>query len=328
MSSLPDSQATSGTPQRKRRHWFDLIGLLAIIVLAWSALGSMAALFQQAPGTVAALPTQTGIEFTPTAIVPTATLNMTATYIQAQREAAAALAALAPTVTPLSGDRGQSTFDSNRDGNTEIYLTDADGSDPRRLTDDPASDDGTVVELLAPEVVAATDTAAGGLVADVQHYENNEYAISFDYPATWETYSKQDALSVNALSVENMIIGVTEPGSNLNIRMAVVVETGGPDSYSDDQYRDYAQMLDQASPRAMANFEKISDDIITVGGVRALEYVFKYDPQMGTGLDEIRQISVVRNGNAFTLSCGAPVGEFDAVNKDAFDLIVRSFRFE
>lgn len=173
-----------------------------------------------------------------------------------------------------------------------------------------------------------TVTPVGGLVAENQHYKNLEYAFSFDYPAAWKTYSIQDALSAKAIMADNMIIGVTKPGSNYNIRMALTVETGGPDSFSDDEYRSYAQMLDQASPSGMAKFQKISDEIITIGGVRALEYVFKYDPQLGTGLDQIRQISVVWKGNAFTLSCGAPVGEFDAVNNDAFDLIVRSFRFE
>jgi len=187
----------------------------------------------------------------------------------------------------------------------------------------------TVPETTAPaEVSEEVATSVVDLATDAQHYENTEYTISFDYPAVWKTYSKQDALSVNAIVADNMIVGVTKPGSNYNIRMALTVETGGPDSFSDDQYRNYAQTLDQASPGLTTNFQKISDDIITIGGVRALEYVFKYDPQMGTGLDEIRQISVVRNGYVFTLSCGAPVGEFDAVNKAAFDLIVRSFKFE
>ena len=178
----------------------------------------------------------------------------------------------------------------------------------------------------APTV--APTPSVGGLVADAQHYNNPEYGIGFDYPAGWETYSYQDALSVNAIAAENMIIGVTRPGSDYMIRMAITVETGGPDSFSDDEYRQYARLLDEASPSAMASFQKISDNIITIGGVRALEYVFIYDPQLGTGLDQIRQIGVVWKGYAFTLSCGAPAGEFDAVNKEAFDLIVRSFRFD
>lgn len=194
----------------------------------------------------------------------------------------------------------------------------------KQETTTPAVEEATAPEGTGEEAV----TSVGGFVADTQHYENLEYAISFDYPAAWKTYSKQDALSVKAIAADNMIIGVTKPGSNYNIRMAVTVETGGPDSFSDEEYRNYAQMLDQASPSGMAKFQKISDEIITIGGVRALEYVFQYDPQLGTGLDQIRQISVVWKGKAFTLSCGAPVGEFDAVNKDVFDLIVRSFRFD
>ena len=38
------------------------------------------------------------------------------------------------------GTPGKISFDSTRDGNTEIYVMDADGSDPTRLTDNPAID--------------------------------------------------------------------------------------------------------------------------------------------------------------------------------------------
>ena len=62
----------------------------------------------------------------------------------------AGLAALALTVSlatlaarseaAFPGTPGKIGFDSTRDGNTEIYVMDADGSDPTRLTDNPAID--------------------------------------------------------------------------------------------------------------------------------------------------------------------------------------------
>ena len=46
-----------------------------------------------------------------------------------------------PTITPLTPlGGGVIAFTSERDGNSEIYIMNADGSDPRRLTHDPAYD--------------------------------------------------------------------------------------------------------------------------------------------------------------------------------------------
>ncbi|MEO8394979.1 MAG: TIR domain-containing protein [Chloroflexota bacterium] len=76
----------------------------------------------------------------------TATLDNAATYAQVQHNAAATLTAIAltptntPKVTPNGGGRGQIAFYTNRDGNYEIYVMNADGSDPRRLTNNAAMD--------------------------------------------------------------------------------------------------------------------------------------------------------------------------------------------
>jgi dipeptidyl aminopeptidase/acylaminoacyl peptidase len=68
-----------------------------------------------------------------------------------------------PTRTPtLAGVTGQIVFHSERDGNFEIYIMDADGSDQRRLTDDPAND---VFASLSPD---------GQLIAFVSDRGGNE----------------------------------------------------------------------------------------------------------------------------------------------------------
>lgn len=53
-------------------------------------------------------------------------------------------ATLTPTVSPgpPTGLPGVIAFVSDRDGNAEIYLMNADGSDPTNLTKNPASDSG------------------------------------------------------------------------------------------------------------------------------------------------------------------------------------------
>ncbi len=175
----------------------------------------------------------------------------------------------------------------------------------------------------APQVVAP---AAAPVVAP-KHYVSADHGFEFDYPADWTIYTASDAEAVQAQGTQNMVVGITQPGSHLHVRLAITVETGGPEHFSDAEYRSYAQALDARSSNFMRNFQKISDRIISIGGAHALEYVFKYDPNVGTGMDQIRQISVVRGGKAISLSCGAPPAQVAAANK-AFDQVVSTFKLQ
>jgi len=47
---------------------------------------------------------------------------------------------ITPGNLPLASSNGVIAFSSSRDGNLEIYVMDADGSNPRRLTNDDAAD--------------------------------------------------------------------------------------------------------------------------------------------------------------------------------------------
>src|SRR5664279_6079755 len=53
---------------------------------------------------------------------------------------ASGISAQAQSPTPMGGGHGQIAFYSERDGNAEIYLIDSDGTNVRRLTNNPATD--------------------------------------------------------------------------------------------------------------------------------------------------------------------------------------------
>lgn len=187
------------------------------------------------------------------------------------------------------------------------------------------------IEEKSPAPVATptpTTTPTPRPTTELKHYSNPQYGFSFDYPIDWEIISKQEAEKAGALGVENLIVVLAKNGSNYRIRVGISVEKGVPVSFSEEDYQNYARMLDEASPRYMYNFQKVSHRIITVSGTKALEYVFIYDPRIGSGLDQIKQVSVVKNGKAYHISCGTPPTEFDKTNKETFELIIKSFNIE
>ena len=57
----------------------------------------------------------------------------------------------------MSPDGTLLTFESGRDGNSEIYVTNADGTEPRRLTDNPADDRASAISHDNSRVVFASD---------------------------------------------------------------------------------------------------------------------------------------------------------------------------
>lgn len=158
-------------------------------------------------------------------------------------------------------------------------------------------------------------------------YSNLEYGFSFNYPSNWQTYSKDDAMAVGANGLANFVIGIRKIGENLDSRIAISIETGGPTTFSEEQYRQYASMLTEQSSSMMSQFKAISSKIIKIDDNTALEYIFSYDPSLGRGLDKIRQITIVKNGKAYSLSCGSPINKYDTTNKEVFDVIIKSFSF-
>ena len=61
-------------------------------------------------------------------------------------------------------EQGPFAFVSTRDGNPEIYLAEPDGSDPRRLTNDPAADGQPAWSPDASLIAFASDRAGGGAI--------------------------------------------------------------------------------------------------------------------------------------------------------------------
>ncbi|MBW8012695.1 MAG: hypothetical protein FVQ83_15875 [Chloroflexi bacterium] len=105
---------------------------------------------------------------------PTATNTATNTAIPSNTPT------ITPTPTQIGGGGGQIAFSSIRDGNFEIYMMNANGSDVRRLTDDLANDFSSTWSLDGEQIAFTSDrdgnleiyvmNASGG---DVSRLTNN-----------------------------------------------------------------------------------------------------------------------------------------------------------
>ena len=129
-SRNPEARHSSAVYRRVLLWAGTVTSILVIAALALNAINK---------GNLSATATPMATRTPPPTATDTSTPDLVATSVQVT-QAGATLTAQAPTPTLPEGGHGQIAFSTNRDGNDEIYVMDVDGSNPRRLTDDPAHD--------------------------------------------------------------------------------------------------------------------------------------------------------------------------------------------
>jgi Tol biopolymer transport system component/tRNA A-37 threonylcarbamoyl transferase component Bud32 len=147
------------------------------VTAAAASLGTAGAQAQQTDTAIAQInATAQSIQATDAALLanptatdtPTTTATATSTRTPTATHTATATATPAPTL--IGGGTGQIVFVSKRDGNNEIYLMNADGSNPVRLTDDAANDAFPAFSPDGNKIVFYTN----------RHGDNEIYAINAD----------------------------------------------------------------------------------------------------------------------------------------------------
>ncbi len=154
---------------------------------------------------------------------PSATLTDTPTRTPTTTRTPTATRTLTntPTDTPLptvfGGGRGQIAFFSNRDGNGEIYVMDADGKNLRRLTNNPAADEWPSWSPEGKQIAFTSNRDGNGEIyvmdadgTDIRRLTNNP---AYDWFPVWSPDGMQIAF-VSDREGNNEIYIMDPDGSN------------------------------------------------------------------------------------------------------------------
>lgn len=150
---------------------------------------------------------------------------------------------------------------------------------------------------------------------------NNTYnfnGISFNYSSSWQEISN--------IKTQDALVGVGDPDSvdeptNRVNTLVIVQKVPVPSNstfkqFYDDTYAKYAQD---------STFQTVSNKTIKVNGLTGYENVHKII--VNGVLKEERVIWLEKNGNVYTILCGALIGDFDSQQAN-FNTVINSFHIQ
>jgi hypothetical protein len=162
---------------------------------------------------------------------------------------------------------------------------------------------------------------------DLNSFTDKDHRFSLKYSKEWTIYSA-DEVSVKtngALSPsQNAVVFIVNPKNydqNLNIK---VIDGVKENSLDDEQIKNNVNRLDENYPKQIKGFTKISDRIISVDKCKALEYMFK--APRNNDIMVMKQITIVKNGKVFIITCTAKESDFKAVDSKYFGDIINSLK--
>ena len=167
-----------------------------------------------------------------------------------------------------------------------------------------------------------------------KHYSNTQYGFSFDYPNTWREMTPEEA--------EKTVIGANSTIYNKGkvvefveqeriISVYISISEGV--NVTDKDFRQKINDQDVVYNRSFCSFQKVSDKLITVKGVKGYEYIFtfrlplKYFPS-NFWTYECKKIYLYKNEMEYIISCTTLSSDFDKYNYKYFIPLINSFKIE
>ena len=158
-------------------------------------------------------------------------------------------------------------------------------------------------------------------------YKNTTYNLTINYPKGWKVYSpsevkhKTKGLLSPSKNTISIIANPNDYDQNVNIQIIEGVNTS---NLTDAQIGEIANSMDRSYAQQIGSFVKISHKSITVDKNKALEYTFKA-PRNNVQIQQ-KQITIIKNGKAYMITCTAKEDEFNAIDKECFRPLIDSIR--
>lgn len=156
---------------------------------------------------------------------------------------------------------------------------------------------------------------------EIGKYVNAVKGLSFQYPLSWTVMSPEDVAekTKNQFDTKDAIAFVVnerDPDKNVNIKSFPVPK----DSATTTELLQLEKMLDQQFPQQFTGFKKVSAKVITVAGVKALEYVMDVS-RIGKRFRQ-KSVLVIKGGRDFVFTFTAPREAFQQSNEVCFKVII------
>jgi len=170
--------------------------------------------------------------------------------------------------------------------------------------------------LLILAILAVVVFASGCTSSGQNTYNSN--GISFNYPGSWKEISATNVDSVAGVGDPNSFDNSTK----MENTVVVIQKIEMPSGYTLNQVVD--TIITQFASQD-PNFQKISENTITVNGATAYEVVYKMGSN-GVQKQE-KAVFLEQNGNLYDISCSALPNDFDSQQAN-FDMVINSFKVQ
>lgn len=174
-------------------------------------------------------------------------------------------------------------------------------------------------------------TATAGFAGPVKHYTNKEHAFSFDYPKDWELFHGEDLNDVSEMlpsfarrDLRYIVVFTGNKATNYSENLSVSVLPLTVLIMNENDWKQVADQMDATYPHRVSKFNKISDRIVSIDGLKGLEYVFR---RSSFGRDSQQKfVKIAKKGKGYAIVCTADKDDFQNFDNNYFRPIINSFR--
>ena len=177
---------------------------------------------------------------------------------------------------------------------------------------------GPADQATSPTGQVAVPTGLSNYAA-LKVYDDRKNRLQFRYPAEWHAYLPEEVREKTRGLLrpdkDTAVFLINDNNADLNVNVQIF-PAPGKQSMTASEFTELAKQLDQTLPGQMPGFGKITQAIVDISGVEALEYVF--GSKRGDTEMRQKQVTLVKMERALVVTFTAPAVHFDEAEAGCF----------